>query len=89
MPRARPAPPPPPFCRSAEWDEKHHFPVDTLKRAAELGATHDAARAHSRMHAACACCSVQMRARLPSCADACQRITSTARSTLQASVACM
>ncbi|PSC72985.1 acyl-dehydrogenase [Micractinium conductrix] len=22
---------------SAEWDEKHHFPVDTLKRAAELG----------------------------------------------------
>lgn len=23
--------------RSAEWDEKHHFPVDTIKRAAELG----------------------------------------------------
>ena len=22
---------------SAEWDEKHHFPVDTLRRAAELG----------------------------------------------------
>lgn len=26
-----------PYC-SAEWDEKHIFPIDTLKKAAELGA---------------------------------------------------
>lgn len=35
--------PAPPAC-SAEWDERHHFPVETLKKAADLGAHYEPLR---------------------------------------------